>query len=532
MDEAQSRAETGESLSPRIARATAAIAVIAISAKLLSFVEKQALAYYFGAGEAVDAFFVASSVPFLFFLMVRELIEPAFLPLFARNLGAGREQRAWRFFTAVALLVVVVTSLYAAYASIDAEAVARRLAPGFGPEAVDRASRLIRLTVPAVVPLGLSALTYITLNGYRRFALPAAGDLLLKAAPLVTCLLLVERLGILAFAVGFLVGAGARLGVHLLGLRGELKRVRPPDAESREDLVLFGGLLLPLVVGAGFSFLSELADNYFSSQVGAGGVSARAFAKKLRDLPIEILPYTLSVVLFPFFTSLFAAGDTRRLARLFATAVHGLAMAFAPLAVVMVLLAEPLVSLALERGAFDASARTLTASVLAMYGLGMVTFAVETVLVNLFFALRDTRTPVAVGLLGVATNVGLTALLIEPLGVAGVALALSASKSLKVAVLALLLPRRGPFVRWGTLAAGSLRLAGAAAVAALAVHVFATRWAIDLAAASAAEKALHLCLGGAVGAVPFFGVLAVLGRRERALLSALPDFVASIGVRR
>lgn len=349
--------------------------------------------------------------------------------------------------------------------------------------------------------------------------------------PILACVILVQGLGITALAVGFLAGAALRLGVHAFGLRDKLRWIGPPGRESRDDLIQLAWLMLPLVVGAAFSFVSELADNYFSSQIGEGGVSARAFAKKLRDLPLELAPYTLSVVLFPFFASMAATGDTGRLARLFATAAHAIAIVFAPLAVGMILLAEPLVSLALERGAFGAEARTLAASALAMYGIGMVTFAVETVLVNFFFALRDTLTPIAVGLFGVALNIALCALLIEPLGVAGVALALTLSKSVKLVVLAVLLPRKGPYLRWGALGAASLRLLAAAGVSALGLRAFVAAAEIDLAAAGTVAKAVHLSLGGAISLALFLATLAAVGRRERDLMLALPGFLRSIGHR-
>ncbi|MCP4560464.1 MAG: hypothetical protein GY837_08040, partial [Bosea sp.] len=44
-----------------IGRATLALAVITMGVKLLGFVEKQVIAYYFGADARVDAFFVALS---------------------------------------------------------------------------------------------------------------------------------------------------------------------------------------------------------------------------------------------------------------------------------------------------------------------------------------------------------------------------------------------------------------------------------------------------------------------------------------
>ena len=78
------------------------------------------------------------------------------------------------------------------------------------------------------------------------------------------------------------------------------------------------------------------------------------------------------------------------------TTLRGLALVFGYLSAMTWLLAEPITSLLLERGAFDAAAREATAATVAIYALGLVPFAIEALVVPFYFALRDTRTPVLV----------------------------------------------------------------------------------------------------------------------------------------
>ena len=499
-----------------LGRSVVGLTLITMAVKVLGFVEKQVFAYYFGASEDVDAFFVALSVPTVLFVFIREIVEPAFLPMFVGRLESGRREQGWRLFTVLTAGILVVSAAAATAGWLGASSLASSLAPGFAPSTLELTARLIRVTIAGGLFLGLSSLTYVTLNAYRRFALPAAGDLALKAMPIACAIALVPRLGVVALALGVLVGCAGRLLVHLVGLGRELARLSWPGEESRDDLRQLAWTMAPLVIGVAFSQVSELADNYFASQLGGGAVAARTYARKIVDLPILLLPYALSIVAFPYFSSLAGRQEWDRLYGFLGQTLRGLTLVFAFLGVATVLLAEPIVTLLLERGAFDAQARELTAWPLRLYGIGLVTFALEALLVPFYFALRDTRTPVVLGIAGVGVNIALTAAWIGPLGVGGVAAALTVSKTLKVLLLGLLLGRRQT-LRWRPIAGTAWRVGLAAGVAAAGMTLL-LRSNTPPGASSLLDQVAFLSLTSGSGAVLFLVMVLAFRSPERALL--------------
>jgi putative peptidoglycan lipid II flippase len=392
------------------------------------------------------------------------------------------------------------------------------LAPGFDPDAIAQTGHLLRLLAPAVVFLSLSSLTYITLNAYGRFLLPATGDLALKLAPSLCCLALVSEFGTEVLALGFLAGALARLGIHGLGLGAKLSMLALPRASDRRDLVAFGWLVLPLVLGSGFAQLGELAGNHFSSFAGEGGVAAKNYARKIRDVPLEVVSYSLSVVLFPTFAHLIVAGKRAEALRLLARTVRGLALSFAVLGVVVYVLRDSLVSVLLERGAFGSEERASTAYALGMYAPGMIAAAIEGVLVVHFFARKDTRTPVALGILCVALDIVLCASLVRPLGVGGVALALTITKAVKVVALSALLHRRERCVAWRAVLCSAGRILLAAAVSGLTMRYAQLAWSPDPADAAAVPELAWLGAVGSLGALTFLATILAVGGEDRALL--------------
>ncbi|NBX47481.1 MAG: hypothetical protein EBT22_09895 [Chloroflexi bacterium] len=76
--------------------------------------------------------------------------------------------------------------------------------------------------------------------------------------------------------------------------------------------------------------------------------------------------------------------------------------------------------------------------------MGLPAHGVLEVQMRLSFALRDTRTPVAIGVVAMVVNVLLATVLVEPLGHVGIALALSVAATIEAVLLGVVLHRRLP----------------------------------------------------------------------------------------
>src|SRR5690606_26348157 len=75
------RAWSGESQQlARYSVSALGIAILATGTKILGFVETQVLAYRYGLGSEVEAYLVATTLAMAIFVLIRELLEPSFLP--------------------------------------------------------------------------------------------------------------------------------------------------------------------------------------------------------------------------------------------------------------------------------------------------------------------------------------------------------------------------------------------------------------------------------------------------------------------
>jgi peptidoglycan biosynthesis protein MviN/MurJ (putative lipid II flippase) len=103
---------------------------------------------------------------------------------------------------------------------------------------------------------------------------------------------------------------------------------------------------------------------------------------------------------------------------------------------------RPIIEIIFQRGAFDVNSTIQTAKPFLVYSIGLVFFAIETILVIFYYSLADTKTPVFVGMICVVINILLTWLLVNIIGYIGIALAYILQKILKNIILLLLLKHK------------------------------------------------------------------------------------------
>ena len=179
-----------------------------------------------------------------------------------------------------------------------------------------------------------------------------------------------------------------------------------------------------------------------------------------------------------------------------------------PAAVALAVMAEPILAVLFQRGAFDAEATRQTWPALAAYAGGLPAFVLVKVLAPGFFARHDTATPVRIGVLSMLVNIGLTLALMVPLAHVGNALANSVAGWVNALSLAIMLQRRGHFALDARARRAIPRIAGAAigmgVLLALGERDFAPAFAATLVVRLLALAAL---IGGEIAA---FAALALL----------------------
>jgi len=485
-------------LSGRVIKSTALVSGIILLCKLLGFLEKVVLGSIYGSEEQkyqMDIYLAMVTIAVLFYDIVRYSLIPALLPAVSEERENRGEEAAWELASSFLNVMLPVLAIAVMAVILFPGSILRLLFPKLPGGYADAetkmrlATSLLRIMFTGGVFLIAGGIAYAMLNSYKRFVAPALGDFTFKVVgmiPLLVIALFLNRLrpgfvmtsGIKMVSGGIMLGCVGLLGVQLVALRKKLRfytlSVKMRTPVSRRVLVSAA----PLLVYAVFYFGRRIMDIFFAFQITEGAYSGLDFSYRLIEFPFRLVAEPLGYVLFPFLAALAvkrsaspAGADEDDLVDVLMVALRGLVLILLPLSLGLFLLRRPAVVALFKYGRFGNV--ELTVGPLTWYSLGIVAFGVDIILMRAYFAVKDVVTPVALEVVAFFTNLALILALRAPMQSAGIALAFTVARTVKVVLLFGLLKYRLGTLRWKENVAFLLKVAPAAA--GMGVVVYLTR---------------------------------------------------------
>ncbi|HET7645117.1 MAG TPA: murein biosynthesis integral membrane protein MurJ [Candidatus Limnocylindria bacterium] len=444
------------------------LTVAALASRLLGWIRLVVIGSQFGASREVDAYFAAFRIPdAIFQLVVAGALSAALIPVFQSYRARGQDAEAWELASSVINLVLIGLAGLSLLMVIFAPVFVPIVAPGFDAPTTELTIRMTRVMLLSPVLIGMGAVVTGILNSYQQFTVPAIAPLLYNIAIILAAIVLAPIMGVEGLAVGVAVGSLAHLVVQLPNLARVGQRYDLTVSLRHPGVRRVAWLMGPRTLGLAAGQLNFLVSTVLASGLPEGSLTAYNYAFQLSQLPVGVVGVSIAVALFPTMSQDAALGRIGEIRRQVANAIRVLVFVAAPLTAIMVVLRGPLTSVFYQYGLFGQSATDRTASTLLFFSLGLVGHIVVHVLTRAFYAMQDTRTPVLWAIVAVAINVPLMAALVGPMGVEGLALALSISAVLEVIGLLWSLHRRIESVEAATIGRSLARAFVAAAAAAL-----------------------------------------------------------------
>ena len=191
-------------MSRSLMKSTGVVGAATLVSRLLGFLRDMLQAALFGAGAAMDAFFVAFRIPNLFRRMFAEgAFQQAFVPVLKETQSQGSEEDLRRLIDSVASTLGAFLLLITAAGVLAAPLLMSIFAPGFRADAekFETAVTLLRWTFPYLLCISLAALASGILHAHNRFAVPAITPALLNLSLIAAALLYAPSVEALAIAV-------------------------------------------------------------------------------------------------------------------------------------------------------------------------------------------------------------------------------------------------------------------------------------------------------------------------------------------
>ena len=457
--------------------------MLTMISRVLGLVRDIAIAAFFGAGTAADAFFVAFKIPnFLRRLFAEGAFAQAFVPVLADYRAAGSLAATKALVDRVAgmlggTLVITLVTVMAA------PLVAAVFAPGFvdQPAKFQLTADLIRITFPYLMLISMTGFCGAILNSYGRFAVPALTPIFLNISLIFAALVASAwfEQPVFALAWGVFLAGVIQLLFQLPSLY-RLDLIPRPKWDSRDAGVKrILTLMIPALFGVSVSQINLLLDTVLASFLPTGSVSWLYYSDRLAELPLGVFGIAVATVILPSLSTHRAAAREEQFSITLDWALRTVLIIGVPSAAALILLAEPILITLFQNGALTPHDVQMASLSLRAYSLGLIAFMLVKILAPGFYARQDTKTPVKIGIIAMAANMLMNLAFVFPLmmlwniGHVGLALATSLAAYLNAALLLRGLLRQGVFRFQPGCKAHGLRLLFATAVMCAVLLIFA-----------------------------------------------------------
>ncbi len=387
----------------------------------------------FGAGSVSDAYNAALRVPQLLRELVAEgSLQNVIVPAFSDTAEREGVAAAWKLAEAVlgVLLVVLGVATLAFWALADGWV--QLVASGFAadPDKLALAATLTRWLSPFLAGLSLAAYFGGLLNSRGRFFVPALAQNVLNLGVIAACVVgpwWAARGGpdaiVVVAALTTLTGF-VQAGLCVPPLWREGFRFRPSFSghPALGRLLVWFGTALVGVVTVQFNLLVE---SQWASDFGDGVLTWLLGSFRLVQLPLALVAGSLATTLLPELSAAWSRGEADGSGALLTRALRTHASLVVPAAVGLGVLAEPIVGLVYERGAFDHADTVGTASMLRMYAWACYGICLHRILVPVCYAIGRPRLPMWLSLGAMGAKIPVVLVLTRGAGLGADALPLS-----------------------------------------------------------------------------------------------------------
>jgi putative peptidoglycan lipid II flippase len=412
--------------------AAALVALSSLLSRLLGVIRDRILAGQFGAGKELDIYFAAFKIPDLIYsLIILGALSAGFIPVFTRLIKdfhcdkpeCKENDQAWALVSNILNILFVVLMVISVIGIIFAPALMRFVAPGFSSEDQLVTASLTRIMFLSPLFLGLSGILGGVLQSFKRFFIYSIAPIFYNLGIIFGVIYLTEEFGLQGLAWGVVLGAFLHLiiqvpTVYALGFRHKLSF----NLRDKNTLQIFK-MMVPRTMSLAISQINLVVITALASGLASGSLAAFNFANNLQSFPIGIFGISFAVAAFPALSE--AAFDKHRLARSFSQAFRQILFFVIPATVLMIILRAQIIRVVYGTGNFSWRDTIMTMDTLGFFALSLFAQATIPLLVRVFYARHDSKTPFYLGLFAVLINIILSLYLSPKMGVAGLALAFS-----------------------------------------------------------------------------------------------------------
>lgn len=418
-------------INTNLIKKTIQLIVFAFVAKGFGFIREMILAYYYGASTISDVYIAVQNIPAIIFSLFGVAVTTGFIPIYSElNIKRGKKI-ADKFTNNVFNIFIIVSILMTLLGIIFSKQLVSIFVGGFKEETLELCNNFAKIIMPISVAIILVYVYNAYLQIQGEFNQNSLMNLPYNICQIVFIYLAYHINNIYLLAVGILLASFSQLAyLHFLmkkhtNFKYE-KYVNFRDPNILQILILVG----PVFISTGVNQLNSIIDRALASGLLEGSVSALSYSSEVSNIVTQVIILSLTTILYPKMTKLFISNDNLKKREFTERYVNIVSVIVFPLSILVFMFSKECVEILFGRGAFNEETVVFVSKALKVYAIGIVGASFRDVLNRVFYAMKDTVTPMVNGVITVLCNIILNFSLVGTYGYLGLAFSTSISATM------------------------------------------------------------------------------------------------------
>lgn len=415
--------------------------------RLFGIAREMLMIRYLGVTIASDAFVTAFKIPnSLRKVFAEGALSAAFIPSIVRTIKIKNKDAASKLITFGFLVFELTLLLLCIACMLGAKYIAYFIAPGFSHEQAAAVIPLIRILMPLILFYSSSSLLASALQAAGQYFVPAFSQTIVNIlfiASILACLkfnLSVDYLCWFLIIGGFVQFAWHLIAYFRLSFSFNLSNIHMCYEEFKH---IFKKFLWGLP-SAGFSELNYIIDSNFASFLAPGSSTLIYYSDRFFNIPIGIFAIALATVLLSHFSHI-ASYSRKRFNFYLLESAKLIFWLTIPVALLMGFFAEKIFHTMFLSDKFDLVKVIEASHILIASLIGLSFAALNRILLSMYYALHDTKTPAIISVVSMVVNLMGNFVFLYPLQATGLALATTISWIVQTILYLVLLKKKFNF---------------------------------------------------------------------------------------
>ncbi|MFN8604889.1 MAG: murein biosynthesis integral membrane protein MurJ [Romboutsia timonensis] len=415
--------------------------LIILTSKITGFFRDIVLAQTFGAGEITDAYLTALNIPVVLFDGISAALGTTFIPIYFKIKSSKGQEEVNKFTSNILNIVILISLVFVLLGVIFAPYIVKIFAVGFKGDVFDLTVNYSKILIFSMV--------FIAINGLVSSYLVASGNVYISGAITIPFNIFVIIAIIFAsvtesyvMVYGTLIAYIAQLlfQLPLLIKKGYKHRLTVNLRDENIRQILF--LVIPVFIGSYINQINAVVNRTLASTLDSGSITALNYANKLNMFAVGVIAVAISTIMYPILSKLASEGNKKLFKINISKSINMIVIIMLPIMVVMTTFSTEIVKVLFEEGSFNSHDTYLTSTALFFYSIGILSYGLKELLAKSFYSLQDTKTPVRNATISVVINIVFSIILVNIMGIGGLALASSISATVTTMLLLISLRKK------------------------------------------------------------------------------------------